>query len=616
MKFLSEVNIRLVAVSSTAPSTCVIGNKYYNSTDNVIYRAIDTNTWSPTGTTPVFGIFYPLIDNSDIYQYDGTKLVSIFLNTSGYISEAINLHLGAKEEVLSEAIANLFGSVEALIKRSFKDETLNSLNLLNPPLLGGDKFIILGTQAPTISPDFVGQVFINKTDKAGYIACGTSTAADWKLSTVQTLSDSLINIAALGASTTSTGLLKKTGKDTWILDTSSYITSISKAMVENVLIGNITSHTHTETDPVFKAALKTTLTATSDDDVPSSKAVATYVSSYYQPKSSTLASLNTMGADTTSVGLLQKTGKDTWVFNIDTYLTSITQTMVENVLTGTITSHSHTETDPVFTAAFNKSTLSSTNDSEVPSSKAIASYLSSGYQPIAAILTSLINLGGGGTVGLITKSAENTVSIFSPSTTLTPTLSTEIPSSLAIATYISSLDFQQASLTLEVISYLGVEEGAVGVLVKQGNDEWILDSSILDSSFIKSRYEKTVNNQTSTRESGVYTSAEEGSSLIEVYANQVDFYPDKTTGTIYPSTTTTLNIYGDLWVKGGITSPYFTYSPGYVLGVEQGGTGANNPESVRINLGLGNVANLNYIYDSDEKKLIIFEPAKQTESGS
>lgn len=69
-------------------------------------------------------------------------------------------------------------------------------------------------------------------------------------------------------------------------------------------------------------------------------------------------------------------------------------------------------------------------------------------------------------------------------------------------------------------------------------------------------------------------------------------------------------------LKGGITSPYFTYSPGYVLGVEQGGTGANNPESVRINLGLGNVANLNYIYDSDEKKLIIFEPAKQTESGS
>ena len=50
----------------------------------------------------------------------------------------------------------------------------------------------------------------------------------------------LTAIAAL----TGTGLLKRTGTDTWTFDTNAYLTAITKAMVEGVLTGIITSHQH------------------------------------------------------------------------------------------------------------------------------------------------------------------------------------------------------------------------------------------------------------------------------------------------------------------------------------------------------------------------------------
>ena len=56
----------------------------------------------------------------------------------------------------------------------------------------------------------------------------------------QPLDNDLTAIAAL----TGTGLLKRTGTDTWALDTNAYLTAITKAMVEAVLIGTITSHQH------------------------------------------------------------------------------------------------------------------------------------------------------------------------------------------------------------------------------------------------------------------------------------------------------------------------------------------------------------------------------------
>ena len=62
------------------------------------------------------------------------------------------------------------------------------------------------------------------------------------------------DLTAIAALTGTTGLLKKTAANTWTLDTTAYLTGITKAMVEAVLTGLITSHTHSYESPISKSA--------------------------------------------------------------------------------------------------------------------------------------------------------------------------------------------------------------------------------------------------------------------------------------------------------------------------------------------------------------------------
>lgn len=64
--------IELLTVSDTAPSTCSIGDKYYNTTTNKIYTAIADNTWESTGDDPSSVFLYVDLTNSKLWFYDGT----------------------------------------------------------------------------------------------------------------------------------------------------------------------------------------------------------------------------------------------------------------------------------------------------------------------------------------------------------------------------------------------------------------------------------------------------------------------------------------------------------------------------------------------------------------
>ena len=54
------------------------------------------------------------------------------------------------------------------------------------------------------------------------------------------------DLVAIAALTGTIGLLRKTAANTWSLDTNAYLTAITKAQVEAVLTGNITTHTHSQ----------------------------------------------------------------------------------------------------------------------------------------------------------------------------------------------------------------------------------------------------------------------------------------------------------------------------------------------------------------------------------
>jgi len=70
-------NVEIIAISDEAPTSCVTGDKYYNTDDNLIYTATGTNTWGATGEEPISGIFYILFSEQSSYSYDGTTLVSV-----------------------------------------------------------------------------------------------------------------------------------------------------------------------------------------------------------------------------------------------------------------------------------------------------------------------------------------------------------------------------------------------------------------------------------------------------------------------------------------------------------------------------------------------------------
>lgn len=71
--------ILLFTVSDIAPTGGFnLGDKYYNTTDRLIYTAIDEEHWSDSGDTPSTNIFYVSKNPVDLFYWNDEKLVSIF----------------------------------------------------------------------------------------------------------------------------------------------------------------------------------------------------------------------------------------------------------------------------------------------------------------------------------------------------------------------------------------------------------------------------------------------------------------------------------------------------------------------------------------------------------
>ena len=100
------------------------------------------------------------------------------------------------------------------------DATTGDVEILNKPTIDG----LLGGLA-----------------SLGFVKRNGANSYTIDTSTYQPLDADLTAIAAISGTS---GLLRKTASNTWQLDTSVYLTAITKAQVEAVLIGTITTHTH------------------------------------------------------------------------------------------------------------------------------------------------------------------------------------------------------------------------------------------------------------------------------------------------------------------------------------------------------------------------------------
>lgn len=69
--------IELNTMAATPPATCATGDKYYNTTDKLIYTATATDTWGTTGETPDTGVIYVAKDTNASYRWSGSDMINI-----------------------------------------------------------------------------------------------------------------------------------------------------------------------------------------------------------------------------------------------------------------------------------------------------------------------------------------------------------------------------------------------------------------------------------------------------------------------------------------------------------------------------------------------------------
>ena len=257
-------------------------------------------------------------------QRIGQECKAIWTALSGK-SDTSHTHAGVYEPVISKSTGYLTytGSTWVWKNETYSLSTHNHDGVYQSIDADLTSIAELGFSATS----FLKKTAVNtwQLDTNTYLTTNQSITISGDGSGSGTVSIALTVTGIRGASipTLATGYLRYTGS-IWEFKNETYLTAITKAMVEAVLTGTITSHDHLGT---------------------------------YQPLDADLTAIAALGF--TSSALLRKTAANTWTLDTATYLTAITKAMVEAVLTGTITSHNHSGTYEVpltFSTGLNRAT--------------------------------------------------------------------------------------------------------------------------------------------------------------------------------------------------------------------------------------------------------------------
>ena len=98
---------------------------------------------------------------------------------------SINSNTLTIEEVTAQAIVAIQNRIIAL-EKILSEGLLDKIKIMNLDIIdnfnvwGQSNLILTGTSAPSVIPDFIGQTFIDTTNKVAYTATGNHSVLDWK----------------------------------------------------------------------------------------------------------------------------------------------------------------------------------------------------------------------------------------------------------------------------------------------------------------------------------------------------------------------------------------------------------------------------------------------------
>ena len=144
------------------------------------------------------GMKMPISDGSDLPKTTSVTQLYNFvksglLNTDGFaltsnvptkVSQLTNDSKFVSSDVtdaLAKNVAENTGDIERLVEAH---DTLGhakalSLDLMNLPTVVGVPWFMIKEGAPSTTPVFIGQIYLDKTSKKVYFAFGVSSASDW-----------------------------------------------------------------------------------------------------------------------------------------------------------------------------------------------------------------------------------------------------------------------------------------------------------------------------------------------------------------------------------------------------------------------------------------------------
>ena len=157
--------------------------------------ASDVSAWAKAANKPSYNLDevsdgdtrklsnYKTIDS---LKSKGTSSVPVYFDASGDAQSITNLALdgslsGNAFKVIAEHISELTSRIVALETNlnSLGNVSATSIDIRENITYNGDAYVLIGTGSPAAIPSFVGQFYIDKTNKKLYFAVGTSAVSDW-----------------------------------------------------------------------------------------------------------------------------------------------------------------------------------------------------------------------------------------------------------------------------------------------------------------------------------------------------------------------------------------------------------------------------------------------------